>query len=82
MDKLNLEAWAGSETTEYSSVTEDHARRVHATLGESEAPTHGAPLPLLWHWYAFLPSNPNANLARDRHPKRSGLMPPGHRRQR
>jgi len=36
----------------------------------------GSPLPLLWHWFYFLPRSPQSQLDVDGHPQRGGFLPP------
>ncbi|MFM7507597.1 MAG: acyl-CoA dehydrogenase [Rubrivivax sp.] len=36
----------------------------------------GAPLPQLWHWFYFLPKEPQSSLDEDGHPRRGGFLPP------
>jgi len=48
-----------------------------ATFDEpADAVGDGAPLPLLWHWFYFLPRAPQQALGEDGHPALGGFMPP------
>lgn len=76
MDRLNVEAWVGREAREESSITDFQARRIHATVGEGDAPRAGDALPPLWHWCAFTPTEGNEALGPDGHVRGSELLPP------
>lgn len=78
MDKLNFEAWVGREARDISSITEFHAQKVHATVGTGPAPRFADPLPPLWHWCAFTPTEPNDALGSDGHVRGAELLPPVH----
>jgi 3-methylfumaryl-CoA hydratase len=82
MDKLNVEAWVGRESREVSSLTAFHAERVHATVGKGTAPRSGDPLPFLWHWCAFTPTEAIDALDVDGHVRGGALLPPVHLRRR
>lgn len=78
MDLLNTDAWIGRETIAYGSLSDHQAAQAHATLGAGHAPTHGDPLPLLWHWCAFPNAAPNDTLGLDGHARGGALLPPVH----
>ena len=77
MDGLNVKAWEGRTVQEHGSVDEAQAGRIHATLGNPRqaAPRRGEALPALWHWCAFAPVAPMAELGRDGHPALGGFLP-------
>lgn len=76
MDQINTEAWIGRETQDAATVTSAQARLVHATVGDGVLPGPGDRMPPLWHWCAFTPSDPNADLGPDGHPRRIAALPP------
>lgn len=78
MDKLYIDAWVGRETQDVACITEFHAERIHATVGDGAVPKAGEPLPPLWHWYAFTPTEPNDALGPDGHVRGSRFLPPVH----
>ena len=48
-----------------------------ATLDRDEPPpAAGDPLPPLWHWLYFLPTDRQSAIGPDGHPKRGGFLPP------
>jgi 3-methylfumaryl-CoA hydratase len=78
MDQVNMSAWAGRVETAAATLTLQRACELHATLdrhGDS-APRDGATMPLLWHWAAFAPTDPMADLGRDGHPRPGRFLPP------
>ena len=78
MDQITLSAWIGRTETTTGMVSVAAAAQSHATLGEVDqiAPGFGDVLPHLWHWCAFPPQVPKAELGRDGHPKLGGFLPP------
>lgn len=76
MDQINPQGWIGRQTQDTASVTAAQAHRIHATIGEGDAPASGDALPPLWHWCAFTPTDPNAALGPDGHPRRIEALPP------
>ena len=78
MDQLNLNAWIGRADLQGDVVGETRARQIQTTLdapGRS-ALCDGDPLPALWHWMAFTPLAPLAELGPDGHPGLGGFPPP------
>ena len=77
MDQINVKAWEGRSRTEQGGVTPLMAAQIHATLGSprNRAPKSGDALPPLWHWCAFPPTAPMAELGRDGHPATGGFLP-------
>ncbi len=78
MDQINLGAWTGRSTEMQGGVTAQAAQLVHAVLGQPDAscPQPGDAMPPLWHWYAFAPNTPMAELGVDGHPRTGDFMPP------
>ncbi|WP_300548902.1 MaoC family dehydratase N-terminal domain-containing protein [Roseovarius sp.] len=78
MDKLNVAGWEGRTETQQSCISREQAAQIHATLGQPHArpPETGEVLPPLWHWCAFAPTVPLAELARDGHPMLGDFLPP------
>ncbi|HSF64850.1 MAG TPA: MaoC family dehydratase N-terminal domain-containing protein [Paracoccaceae bacterium] len=73
------DAWLGRVEMAEDSVTARDTQRMAATLAPDHGPvdpTAGAPLPPLWHWMAFAPALPAAELGRDGHPALGGFLPP------
>lgn len=73
------EAWLGRVETATDTVTARDTHRMAATLAPDHGPVDpvpGAPLPPLWHWMAFAPALPAADLGRDGHPALGGFLPP------
>jgi 3-methylfumaryl-CoA hydratase len=57
-------------------VTATAARALHDLLDRpGEAPQDGDPLPILWHWLAFLPQARQAELGDDGHPRTGDFLP-------
>lgn len=79
MDQINLTAWENRTETQFGGVSGQIAQMAQATLGSSQTePTTGSVLPCLWHWFAFLPKTPTADLSRDGHPPLGDFLPPVH----
>lgn len=78
MDQINLSGWEGRTQTELGGISEAEAARIHATLGDPHAapPVAGDDLPPLWHWCAFPPAAPMAELDSDGHPRLGDFLPP------
>jgi 3-methylfumaryl-CoA hydratase len=73
----DIAAWAGRSEVSEGSIAPVQAAQLHATLGEPDRPAPGADdeMPPLWHWCAFVPTVPMAELGRDGHPKLGGFLP-------
>ncbi len=71
-------SWVGRLEEALDTVTPGQAQSLAATLDldPTAATAAGDPLPPLWHWLAFLPKAPMAELGADGHPKRGGFLPP------
>ena len=78
MDQVNFSAWVNRSETVQGDISAEKAMLVHAVLGahHSAAPRTGEMLPALWHWYAFPPAVPMADLSDDGHPRLGDFMPP------
>jgi 3-methylfumaryl-CoA hydratase len=59
------------------TVHDVSAAALHGLLDiMGEPPALGTPLPVLWHWLAFLPNAPERELGQDGHPLLGNFMPP------
>ncbi|MEM9969338.1 MAG: MaoC family dehydratase N-terminal domain-containing protein [Pseudomonadota bacterium] len=78
MDQINFAAWIDRTDVCEGVVSDQAARLIHATIGSSldSAPAPGAPMPPLWHWYAFPPRAHMEALQGDGHPRLGDFMPP------
>jgi 3-methylfumaryl-CoA hydratase len=69
--------WSPTEDVVRDVVTTARAVALHGLLdAPGDPPRDGAPLPMLWHWLAFLPAVPQAQLGPDGHPHLGGFLPP------
>jgi 3-methylfumaryl-CoA hydratase len=60
-----------SASDDVDAVSASAVRALHGLLdGTGAPPGDGEPLPILWHWLAFLPTVPQADLGDDGHPRR------------
>jgi len=74
---IDLSAWIGRTETVHDALAPEQAQAAAAMLDRDPAAyAAGATLPLLWHWFYFLPRAPQARLAPDGHPERGGFLPP------
>jgi 3-methylfumaryl-CoA hydratase len=77
LDIDHLRGWIGRLQVLDDEVTEDLARKYHATLDmPGEAPRRGQPVPRLLHFCLAQPAVPEANVGHDGHPARGGFLPP------
>lgn len=77
LDIDHLRGWIGREEIRTDLVTEDLARKYHATLGYAgEMPGPGTIVPRLIHFCLAQPAVPAAGLGPDGHPARGGFLPP------
>lgn len=77
LDIAHLRSWIGREDAGTEIVSEDLARKYHATLDfPGEAPKHGEVAPRLIHFCLAQPAAPTATLGPDGHPARGGFLPP------
>ncbi|HMO29380.1 MaoC family dehydratase N-terminal domain-containing protein [Enterovirga sp.] len=77
LDIDHLRSWIGREDIGTDLVTEDLARKYHATLDlPGEAPRQGETVPRLIHFCLAQPAAPTARLGPDGHPQRGGFLPP------
>lgn len=69
--------WIGRTEQVHDPLPCTQAEAAQATLGDAaSAIADGAPLPLPWHWFHFLPRAPQDALDADGHPRRGGFLPP------
>jgi 3-methylfumaryl-CoA hydratase len=69
--------WRPSTETRQDVVTPAAARALHDLLDrDGPAPQDGDPLPILWHWLAFLPRARQSDIDEDGHPRTGGFLPP------
>jgi 3-methylfumaryl-CoA hydratase len=70
-------AWIGREEVVRDALAAEQAMSAAAMLDLD--PAHyagGGHLPVLWHWFYFLPRAPQQRLASDGHPERGDFLPP------
>ncbi|MCU0627467.1 MAG: hypothetical protein MUF21_13420 [Gemmatimonadaceae bacterium] len=72
----DLRAWIGRTETVVDSLAPEQARAAAALFDRDDALVTGAPLPLPWHWFHFLPRAAQRDLGNDGHPRLGGFMPP------
>lgn len=73
----SLQDWIGREETRRDIVTRWPVEALSATLDCDDPPLRtGDPLPPLWHWLYFLPTERQSGLGPDGHPERGGFLPP------
>ena len=69
--------WIGRTETVSDELSASHVAGVAALFDDAETGTEtGAPLPLLWQWFFFVPRALQQSLDVDGHPQRGGFMPP------
>ncbi len=72
-----LTAWIGRTETLRDVVGETPVAALAATLDDGNpVPSHGEPLPPLWHWLYFLPRPRRSEIGPDGHAARGGFLPP------
>jgi len=72
-----FEGWEPRTVVESDCVTAGAALALHGLLdAPGPAPAEGEPLPMLWHWLAFLPRVPQSELGEDGHPRLGTFLPP------
>lgn len=72
-----LRGWIGREDVGVDIVSEDLARKYHATFDyPGEAPKTGEMVPRLIHFCLAQPAAPTSGLGPDGHPARGGFLPP------
>lgn len=77
LDIAHLRGWIGREDVGSDMVSEDLARKYHATFdAPGEAPGPGETVPRLIHFCLAQPAAPTAALGPDGHPARGGFLPP------
>jgi len=77
VDIDHLRTWIGREHVGTDLVSEDLARKYHATFNfPGDAPGPGAAVPRLIHFCLAQPAAPTSSLGADGHPARGGFLPP------
>ncbi|MDA0961453.1 MAG: MaoC family dehydratase N-terminal domain-containing protein [Proteobacteria bacterium] len=77
MDQINFSAWENRVETRTGGLSAQLAAMAQATLGGGDrALGPGDVMPPLWHWFAFAPTTPTADLGRDGHPPLGDFLPP------
>lgn len=77
LDIAHLRGWIGREEIGADLVSEDLARKYHATFDTpGPAPKAGEVVPRLIHFCLAQPAAPMAALGPDGHPARGGFLPP------
>ncbi len=77
MPEVDVAAWIGRSETVQDDCSTAQALSVAAMLNLNASQIgEGSALPLLWHWFYFLPRAPQAKLSADGHPERGGFLPP------
>ena len=72
----DFSAWVGRSEIRTDVLDPARSQALCAALGETAAPTLGAPLPLLHHWLYAWDVRPPAGLGADGHPAKGGFLPP------
>jgi 3-methylfumaryl-CoA hydratase len=76
-DGLPYADWLGRTTLWDDVVAAAPVRALSATLDRDDPdPRAGDPLPPLWHWLYFLPSDRQRDIGADGHARRGGFLPP------
>ncbi len=74
---MSIADWIGRTESRVDTVTAAPMAALSATLDRDDpVPRQGDPLPLLWHWLYFLPTDPQSTLAPDGHARLGGFLPP------
>lgn len=69
--------WQARTHTSADTLCAEAAGHLHdLLLRDGAPPVDGDPLPLLWHWLAFLPSARQDELGPDGHPQPGDFLPP------
>lgn len=77
IDIALLQTWIGRQEISHDLVSEDLARKYHATMDYGgEAPSPGQAVPRLIHFCLAQPATPAHLLGPDGHPRRGGFLPP------
>ncbi len=77
IDLALLQTWIGRQEIAHDVVSEDLARKYHATMDYGgEPPSRGQPVPRLIHFCLAQPAAPAHLLGPDGHPRRGGFLPP------
>jgi 3-methylfumaryl-CoA hydratase len=74
---VTLSDWIGREESLTETLAPSQALGAAAMLDlDASKIGDGSALPLLWHWFYFLPRAPQSKLSADGHPERGGFLPP------
>jgi 3-methylfumaryl-CoA hydratase len=74
---MTLQDWVGRSETREDQVTLWPLAALAATLDRADLPPReGDPVPPLWHWLYFLPTEAQSALGPDGHPARGAFLPP------
>lgn len=77
VDIAHLRGWIGREDIGSDVLSEDLARKYHATFDcAGDPPRQGEIVPRLIHFCLAQPAAPTAQLGSDGHPQRGGFLPP------
>ena len=77
MGEVDLTGWVGRTTSVADVVGPTPVVGLGATLDHPPREVAvGSPLPPLWHWLYFLPTQRQSELGPDGHPRRGGFLPP------
>jgi 3-methylfumaryl-CoA hydratase len=69
--------WRPDPEVAVDVVPASAALALHGLLdAPGDPPADGDPVPLLWHWLAFLPRTAQRDLREDGHPRHGAFMPP------
>lgn len=73
----DFSAWIGHTERSADLLSVTQAQAAAAMFDDDRTAFEpGTPLPLLWHWFYFLPRAPQSKLDADGHPQRGGFLPP------
>jgi 3-methylfumaryl-CoA hydratase len=80
---IDLNEWQPVTEALTDRVDERAVEALHGLIdADGPAPAAGEPLPLLWHWLAFLPRARQSELGSDGHPTTGRFLPPMNERRR
>ncbi|MEL7213083.1 MAG: MaoC family dehydratase N-terminal domain-containing protein [Pseudomonadota bacterium] len=75
MEQNHTKMFEPRTQTNIGGISVQLAQQIAATLAPDAMLAAGAPLPALWHWMAFPPTAPMAELGSDGHPKLGEFLP-------
>ncbi len=71
------QAWIGRRQSTEDDLTPSVSEGAAALFDRNDLQVRvGMPLPVLWHWFHFLPRAPQHRLSEDGHPERGDFIPP------